>query len=244
MVLVVLCHGSDVSALWCAELLRARSGVRVEIVVIESLNFVPTSWRHELGFGEVRTEIGLAGGRRLATGEVAAVLNRMIQPPDAAISAAVPEDADYARSELVAFTASWLRALAPRIVNQPTPQGLCGRWRMPLQCRALALEARLPVAPLRLDSERPPPLNPGGTTTPTTVVLTVGGRALIDGMPTAIRDGVRRFATLAQTPILGLSFEGANPAHEGWRFVDATPYPDLTLAGEAGIEAIAAELFA
>jgi hypothetical protein len=47
---------------------------------------------------------------------------------------------------------------------------------------------------------------------------------------------------LSATRLLGLRFEGADSARAGWRFVDATPYPDLSLAGEAGVAAIEAAL--
>lgn len=242
--LVVLCHGSDASALWVHERLRARSRAQVELVLIESLSFARTSWRHEIGSRDARTEIRLPDGRRLASGDATAVLNRMLQPPAAVIAAAEPEDAEYARNELTAFAASWIRALAPRVVNQPTPQGLCGRWRAPLHWRVLALEAGLPVAPLEIDSEHPPANPYGRGDTPSTVVLTVGGEALVEGMPAAVRAGVRRFTTLAQTPILGVAFAGTDPAREGWRLLDATPYPELAGAGTAAIDALAGVLAA
>lgn len=242
--LVVLCHGSDASALWACERLRARSRAPVELVLVESLGFAATSWRHELGADGARTEIGHAGGR-LRSGEATAVLNRMLQPPLGALAAAAPEDASYARGELTAFAASWVRTLAPIVVNAPTPQGLCGRWRSPLQWRVLALQAGLAVAPLTLDSEHPP-ADPYGRDdgTPSTIVLTIGGEPLTSAMPAELRAATRRFAELARTPILGLAFAGDDPARGGWRLLDATPYPDLAGGGEAAIDALEAQLAA
>ena len=243
--LLVLCHGTDASALWACERLRARSREPVSLVLIESLGYAATTWRHEIVNGDARVEIGLADGGRLRSGDAAAVLNRMLQPPLAVVGAAVPEDADYARSELTAFAASWIRTLAARVVNQPTPQGLCGRWRSPLQWRVLALEVGLPVAPLVIDSEDPPQrpyVYDDGV--PSTTVLTIGGEPLVDAMPDTVRAAVRRFSTEAQTPILGLRFLGEDPAGGGWRLLDATPYPDLSAGGEAAIEALEAQLAA
>lgn len=236
--LLVLCHGSDASAHQVCERLRARSSEPVELVLIESLGYAGTTWRHELGEHDARIEIGLAGGGRLRTGDATAVLNRMLQPPLGLATGAVHGDADYARNELTSFAASWVRTLAPRVVNQPTPQGLCGRWRPALQWRVLALEVGLPIVPLTLDSEHPPDDPYGHDGTPSTIVLTIDGEPFADGMPDAVREAVGRFAGEAQTPILGLRFAGEDPAREGWRLLDATPYPDLAGAGEAALDAL------
>ena len=61
-------------------------------------------------------------------------------------------------------------------------------------------------------------------------------------MPEPIREAASRFAAKAETPILGLRFAGADPARGGWRLLDATPYPDLSSAGDAGITALAEQL--
>jgi hypothetical protein len=243
-VLVVLAHQADASAHWAAERLRARSRAAVELVLIESLGAAATWWRHELAADGVSTDIRLADGRRLQTGTVRSVLNRMLQPPLAQTAAAVQGDADYARNELTAFAASWLRTLAPLVVNEPTPQGLSGRWRAPLHWRLLGRQAGLPVVPFTFQSTDPP-ANPYGLDgKPSAMVLTIGGEPLHDAMPDAIRAAAGRLARLARTPVLGLRFAGIDPAAAGWRLLDATPYPDLSLAGEAGIAALAAQLAA
>jgi len=241
-VLVVLSHSADLSARWAFERLRARSRRTVELVLIESLGAAATGWRHELGSDDARTDIRLADGRRLQSGGVTCVLNRMLQPPLAPVASAVPGDADYARNELTAFAASWIRTLAPLVVNEPTPQGLSGRWRAPLHWRILALDAGLPVAPLTFDSADPPPLAYGLGAEPSMTVLTIGGEPLAGAMPAAVREAARRFARLAQTPVLGLRFAGADPSRTGWRLLDATPYPDLSSAGETGISALETQL--
>jgi hypothetical protein len=242
-VLVVLAHAADVSARWAEGRLRARSRDQVEFVPVEALG-AATTWRHELGADDPRTDITLADGRDVRTGRVTAVLNRMLQPPLAPVAAAVPGDASYVRSELTAFAASWLRALAPRVVNQPTPQGLCGAWRAPVQWRALALEAGLPVAPATFDSRNPPPIGIGFgfDTEPSTTLLAIGGEVFGGALPKTLRAAAHRFTILAETPILGLRFAGREPHRYGWRLLDATPYPDLSNGGDAAITALEALL--
>lgn len=245
--LLVLAHGADVSAAWAAERLRARHGREVELVLVEWLDTPQTTWRHELGADGPRVEIAVGGAWRLRTGDASAVLNRVLQPPARAAAGAVPGDAEYAEMELSAFAASWLLALAPVVVNAPTPQGFAGRWRPPLHWRVLAQRAGFSVAPLDLDSDDPPP-EPAGLAAPdgdpATVVLAIGGEPLGRRFPARVREATRRLAARADTPILGLRFEGANPARAGWRLLDATPYPDLSLAGDAGVEALDAVLAA
>lgn len=235
--IVVLSHAADQSAHWVAARLRARRQW-VEVVLVESLGVPGTAWHHTLGRGGRRAEVALTDGRVLRTGDVAAVLNRLLEPPVAVLDHAVEADAGYARSELTSFAASWLRALAPRVVNAPTPQGLCGAWRSPLQWRALALDVGLPSARLRCDSADPAAGSPAYGAEPGSVVLAVGGHPLVAGMPGPVRSAAHRLAERAATPLLGLRFA------PGWQLVDATPYPDLSLAGEAGVDAVAAVLAA
>ena len=241
---MVLAHMHDSSAHWVAERLRARSAGPVELVLVESLGAQDVRWRHELGADGVATDVRLLDGRRLTTGAVAAVLNRMLEPPLAMVAAAVDGDGDYARSELTAFAVSWVRGLAPVVVNQPTPQGLSGRWRAPLAWRALALRAGLAPAPGTFDSRDPKPAYGELDGEPSTTVLTIGGRMLMAGVPRGVRSAVRRLARSAATPILGLRFAGAEPEHEGWQLLDASPHPDLSSAGDAGIAALERQLAA
>jgi hypothetical protein len=237
---IILAHSTDASALWAFQRLRARPGVRVEFVAAEALDSPMTYWAHTVGGDGACADIRLATGQRLSSPTVTAVLNRLVWPPAGQVAAADPADAGYARTELTAFAASWLRSLAPVVVNQPTPQGLCGRWRPPLHWRVLGMRAGLPVVPLHLTSAEP--TDAGQDYAAGTTVLTIGGELLDSRAPQAIRRAARRLATAAETEILGLRFAGADPAAGGWRLLDATPQPDLSSAGDTGIEALRAVL--
>jgi hypothetical protein len=239
---LVLAHAADASARWAFERLAAWAPTRVALVTVEALEHPATRWVHRVDDAGAGVDVQLADGRRLRTGEIAAVLNRMTWPPLRALAGAAPGDAEYARAELTAFAVSWLASLAPVVVNPPTPQGLCGRWRPALEWRALGARAGLPVVPLRLDGALEAPTEPA--TGRSTALLAVDGELLAPGVPPAVRDAVRRFAALAQTPVLGLRFLGPEPGRHGWRLLDATPQPDLSAAGEAGVTALAARLAA
>jgi hypothetical protein len=236
---LVLCSAADRSALWVYERLRARGRAPVGLLLVEALGDAGVRWEHRVGASGATTAVTTADGRTLRSAGIGAVLNRVASPPLAVLGSADPDDREYARNELSAFAAGWLRALSANVVNAPHPHGLCGRWRRPLQWRALAAAAGMSCAPLRLastDGDAPDPL--GAT------VLAVDGRILADGVPAELQRACARLTALAQTRILGLRFDGADPGSGGWRFVDATPYPDLSFAGEYGVVAIEAALAA
>jgi hypothetical protein len=157
-------------------------------------------------------------------------------PPVGLVAAAAPTDSAYAQSELSAFAVSWVRALAPVVVNAPTPHGLCGRWRPPLHWRMLGAQAGLPIAPLHMTSEG----SKGGEDyqAPSTTILTIGGELFCSSAPPKVKEGARRLAALSETAILGLRFVGTDPARGQWRLLDATPQPDLSAGGDAGIAAL------
>lgn len=233
---IVLAHSTDDSALWAFQRLRARAQRPVELVLAEALDTPITSWAHEVGARGASVELDLGEGRRLRTSDACAVLNRLTWPPMRLLADAAPTDTAYAHSELTAFAVSWLRSLAPVVVNQPTPQGLCGRWRPPLHWRMLGRQAGLPIAPLRMSSADLHQDQNGAE--PSSTILMVGGELIISVAPDAIRQAARRLAALSATIILGLRFAGTDPARCGWRLLDATPQPDLTAAGDAGIAAL------
>jgi hypothetical protein len=232
---LVLAHGADASALWAYQRLRARSRGEVGIVFLEELDVATTGWAHDVGRHGARTRVRLCDGRRLETIGRGAVLNRLPRPPWALLAAGPPAEATYASSEVQAFAMSWIRSLAPVVVNAPTAQGLGGRWRPALHWRALSARAGLPVVPLHLASTGSAGGDGDG---PSTVVLTVGGELVGTSAPPVVRSAVRRLAALAETAILGLRFSGADPGAGGWRLLDATPQPDLRIAGESGVAAL------
>ena len=234
---LVLTHAADESGLWAYSRLRSRSRERTRVLLLEELDLAATTWTHGVGRQGIRTSVHLPDGRRVEAGASGAVLNRLPRAPWALLTAGPPGEAAYATSELHAFAMSWLRSLAPVVVNAPTAQGLCGRWRPALHWRALAVQAGLPVVPLHLSSTEPAAPDDDG---PSVVVLAVGGELVGASAPPPVRSAVRRLAALADTAILGLRFSGAEPAAGGWRLLDATPQPDLRTAGESGVAALEA----
>jgi hypothetical protein len=241
---LVLCSAADASALWVYERLRARRRAPVVLLFVEALAHGATRWEQRIAAGRATTAVSTGDGRQFRGDAVGAVLNRMTMPPLLVLDAADPGDREYARSELSAFAASWLRTLSANVVNAPDPHGLCGRWRSELEWRGLGARAGLTCEPLRLASEGPDRPQPWGVADAagTTTVLCVDGRLLHPGVPPALHQAGARLSGLARTRVLGLRFAGEDPGRAGWRFLDATPYPDLSSAGEDGVAALEAAL--
>jgi hypothetical protein len=219
----------------------------VGLLPAESLSDPAVRWEHRVSAaGAATLTITTADGLRVHGADVGAVLNRLASPPLGILAAAAAEDRDYARNELAAFAASWLRALSATIVNRPDPHGLCGRWRRPLEWRTLATTAGMPCAPLALDSRdgADPAEQFELDDRAATTVLAVDGRVLHPGVPAALHGACARLTALAATRVLGLRFDRAALSRGAWLLLGATPYPDLTLAGETGVAAIEAALAA
>jgi hypothetical protein len=232
--LLVLAHANDASARYAAAAIRRVTREDVQWLDVDSLAVPDVCWQERIGADGAPVQVKLSDGRQFRSGDADAVLNRVLAPPLLPITA-ISADARYAYSELTAFAASWIRNLGARVINEPSPQGLSGRWRSPLAWRVLAARAGLPIEALNLDSAHPGPVDDtlwsGGR-----MVLVVAGEPFDTEVPAAIRAAIGRFAVLAATPILGLRF--SDPYGGEWRFLDATPLPDLLLGGEAGIAAI------
>jgi hypothetical protein len=237
---VVLCWGHDEPALWAADRLLRRGRLRpLELVRLEHLSSPLVRWEHRFTDGSARVRIGLPDGREIDSREVRGVLNRVLGAPTAAAVVGHPEDRAYATSEAGAFAAAWLRALGPVVINAPRPNGLVGAFLHDVQWRSLGRRAGLDVAPYAADSAT---LNGHGGDEPSTRLVAIGGRVLAQGVPAEVQAGVAMLAGLAGLDVMEVRFAGAPGPGDRWLFLDASPYPDLRAAGEAGIEALEAAL--
>jgi hypothetical protein len=225
---LILASGYDSSAYLAGEYFRRRQH-RIEVLLTERLEGADVRWRHRVGTAGADVELALADGRHLRSGDFSAVLNRTMLPPLTVMARAAWEDSAYALSEQSAFALSWLHALAPVVVNPPTPRGLAGAWRSPLEWRCLAAVAGLEAAPLEADSDAPDgtPMFPDGPPN----ALVIGDRAFGAAANEPVRGAAVRLSKLASTPILGLWLTDD-------RLTMATPNPDLSIAGTEGMAAL------
>lgn len=235
---LVLCSVADPSALWVYERLRARGRATVSLVLVESLAAGDVRWDHRVDDGGATLVLSGADGARLDGRRIRAVLNRVLTAPLQAVALAELADRDYVTNELAAFAPSWLRALSATVINQPNPHGLTGRWRAPLEWRVLASRAGLPTAAMRIASDDGADPQSVGLDEPSSWVLAVDGRVLDAGAPPALHAAVARLSRRVDVRVLGLRFRGADAAAAGWRLMDASSSPDLSLAGESGVAAL------
>src|SRR5690242_141704 len=229
---LVLCSSNDYGAQWAFTGLKRMGLTPVELVTSEELAY-SRFWEHRVGVASASVRLMLPDGRIICSSGVSGVLNRLLSAPQELVNYARPLDRDYASQELSSFYLSWLSALPGKVINRPTPQGFCGRWRHTSEWALLAQQAGLPAPPFRQTTQHEPEqgyrsLAPQGATVESVVVL--GGDVFGAALPEDTLDSCRRFAALAGDPLLGIDLFHANDGR--WNFATATPYPELTRGGE------------
>jgi hypothetical protein len=235
---LVLASATDASALWAWQGLRARGLAPLELLTPEAL-VRSRIWAHRVGAGGDSVEIALADGRFIRSGDVRGALNRISWLPPDHLAGAVQGDRDYAAQELYAFFLSWLNTLPGNVVGRPTPMGLSGRWRQSSEWALLAATAGLPMRTFRQTSRDEdggvrPSLAPPGTAVRTVVV--VDGHA-VGTAPPGLLEGAGRLASIADADLLGVDFSVDDDG--AWAFAGASPSPDLSVGGEALLDALA-----
>jgi hypothetical protein len=232
-VALVVCSSADLSALWAYRGLRAQGFGSLELITGEMLA-LSTCWEHRLGASGMSTAFTLAEGRRIASGEISGVLNRLVAPPEALIAQSVPADREYIQQELTALYLSWLNALSVPVVNRPTPQGLAGRWRHTAEWAIVADEAGFSV-PVYRQTGHDGPERGYASLAPAAALLTqvivFDGDTFGATVPDAVRARCVRLAELSGTEMLGVDLFATPGDH--WTFACATPLPDLQIGRDA-----------
>jgi hypothetical protein len=233
---LVLCDAADVAGVWVYHGLLDRGLRPLELFTAQVL---ATALRIEHRIGNrTATEIETADGRRLLTAEVDGALNRLAWVPDQHLALAAEPDRRYATQELSALFLSWLHGLPGTVINRPSPGGLAGRWRHPCEWAILAARAGLTTIPYRRSSEEPPEeASVRHVQGETKEVFVISDRVTSShSLPESVEAGSRRLARLADTALLGLEF--ADVGVDSWRFIGASPTPDLRPGGDAVINAL------
>jgi hypothetical protein len=213
---LVLASTDDVAALWAYENLRRRDGGNWKIVSTETLSFA-IRWEHRVSQSGTSTGITLADGTMIESEALDGVLNRLMVAPSPPVRFGIESDQSYAAYEFSALQMSWLAGLN-RVINPPSPQGLAGAWRDPLEWKLLAARAGLTEAAVG--------------SAPGRQVIIIGLRVCGADVPDEVRAASLALARLSATPLLGVGFT------TDWAFVEATVYPDLRTGGVDVIDAL------
>jgi hypothetical protein len=237
---LVLCDANDASAILAFQALQARGIAPLELITADALSLADV-WEHRIEGDSSSTRVRLSDGRSFDDGLLRGVFNRLYTVPTWHWRAAAKVDQEYVQQELIAFFLSWLNALPCPVLNRPTPQGLCGRWRSESEWVCLAQRSGLPVAPYRASSSdridemrgEKRLLTPGAQTR---TIIVADGKVTGTSAPEDVKQSCVRFAQEAGTELLGLDF--ADGAAGPWTFVGANPMPDLRWGGPALIDAL------
>lgn len=241
---LVLCHAADVATFETYRALHARAPEGVACVSVEAL-CAGLAWDFRLGTDATASRVRLPDGRTLDADEIESVLNRVSVVAPVGIEHAEEEEATYAREEFHAFMLGWLAALR-NVVNKPTPQGLAGRHRTPLEWTWRAARAGLPVLPRLEATPGAAPVYPGAAaSTVRSWAYVVGDEVLVqqvfgEGDAGPLGDdqaaACRELARAVDVDLLGIGF---THAPGGPAFVTATPTPPLPAGDRDVVDALA-----
>jgi len=239
-IFLVLCHASDLPALWAWRGLREAGLGTVELITAELLSS-SLGWVHRIADGSASLEVKLADGRSLESRRVCGTLNRLHSIPLVTTHAA-PADGPYAAQEWAAFTVSWLHSFPGVMLNRPHPSGLAGRQQSRAEWILAATRAGLPAVPYSSGQAEAEAPGAPRSAVPRRRVLVVGHQVLGAPIPppVALVEPCLDLARQAGAGLLGLDFIVAGDG--AWFFRGATSTPELQTAGPAAISAIAQAL--
>jgi hypothetical protein len=221
----VLAHLEDQTAVRLTSALRARRTAE-SVTLISAEELALARWAHRLD----STYLLLASGLDLSPAPGDLLIQRIRHLPAPHFARAKKQDQEYAASELHALFLSWLQSLPAGVcLNPPSPRGLAGADRAPLEWLALARQAGLPTAMQSFGNQLAAP-----SVSPLTPLVVANGFICGDA-PSRHAAALRRFALLAHCPMLevhhGLTRQGL-PLKE-WQVFFANPVPECTTAQAA-----------
>lgn len=142
---LILAHQGDETAIRVYARLRSRHPPdQVKLVSSEELVYAP-HWSHRLGASPAATEITLADGTALTSGDLGVVFNRLRYVHMPHFELANQADRDFAVMEMYALWLSWLESLPCPVVNPASARGLGGQERSQVEWLSLASQAGLPA---------------------------------------------------------------------------------------------------
>jgi len=241
---LLLTESNDPCAAWLLAGLARRAPGGVEWVTADQLGQA-RRWEHRVGRSETLSRVELADGRWIDSRAVTATINRLLRLPVALPRRVRGLDQPYAAQEWGALIVSWLAAFAGPMLNPPSPLGLSGAFRHPIEWEALAAQAGFLVPETCHSSEADPRQlgrTSGSRLSKSIPVLVSGLRVQAPGGQALGEDTVRAarlLAALAGAPLLGLQLA---PVRDRWQFVSATSWPDLRVGGESLLAALARTL--
>jgi hypothetical protein len=233
---LVLCEDHDLAARWAHVGLCSRGLAPVELITASTLA-ASQRWVHRVNSTASDVEIELPNGRTLVSRRVRGYLNRLTIGWNPSIALAHQPDRDYAMGEWYSLLVSSLHCFGGARADPPSGQGLAGRWRHPSEWTVLAARAGLATAPCRVPADEP---ERRPETAPRRTLIVVGDDVVGAHGDLSLTAAARRLAELSGTRILGVDV--APEPGTGWRFLGATPQPDLRLGGTALLDALAAYL--
>ena len=232
---LILQHEHDEAAKWAAREL-ADQGCGPVLRLTDAELGSARRWEHRLEGTHTSIRCELADGRYFDGSKVDAVLNRLLFVSPVVTGNLRSVDRPYAMQEWNAFFLSWLSCLTCPVLNPPSPLGLSGAFRHPLEWRSLAFQAGFDApGPAFVSRNNGAQHSKAGLDS--LQVLLVGTNVIsLQPLPPEVKKASIRLGALARTPLLGLRLR--TTPNGAWEFLECSTTPDLRTGGENFIRAL------
>ncbi|MCH7499591.1 MAG: hypothetical protein IH886_06220 [Nitrospinae bacterium] len=228
---LVLCNPEDEAALWAARGLLDR-GLHVEVVSPAMLLSAPR-WTLLHNDSGTRWEIHLNDSRKLCSNKISGAINRVTHVSGNRINRMAERDRNYAVQEWNAIFLAFLADIHGLVVNPPSPRWLAGYVAHEAEWHWLASQSGIPVSKYTWKPDKTKTNDP---TAQIKKVLVIGDSIFGPDISGVCQESCCRLARMVNCTLLEVHFVNSDSAE--W-FFGATPFANLFLGGEAGIDHLA-----
>lgn len=243
---LIVCEPDDLSAFWAYRQWVEMGMDTSQLEIVTTIDIAGCkSLSYELKTKGTKFRLELKDGRVLKSGQIRGVLNRALIAPLFREQFFETEDRIYGRQEMHSLFVSLLYSLGDNVINPPSPQGLCGIFRQPLEWNWYAAEAGLPCCEMSIKtSAKKGPIvkdnmNDNGNALSRQYIF-LKDRPKSNDFPSYIRKGCEKLCEKSDLRMLGIDFRKTELSD--WTFFSATPRPDLQVGGEHFLKELAAVL--
>lgn len=238
---LILAEANDTTGIWAYLGLERRGLSPIEYILPKEL-LIGSAYTHRLSEEGDATTIELDDGRKLESGRIRGVLNRLNDLPQGNHHLDAKDQA-YVNQENHALLMSWLFALSCPVLSPPSAVLLSGEEYGEFEWVMLALEAGFPVPNLRAGTQTGARLTvpaPSGEESDDhrEIIIVVGDQVIAgNDIPASLIESCRNLSDLSRVPLLGVDL--ALSSSGDWRFLGASSTPELRLGGDRVLNALA-----
>jgi hypothetical protein len=212
---LIICHPTDVSAIWLHTQWK-NMGVESCLVSVEEL-LMPKTWVQNISDKHCSFEITTHSGKTIKSTEIDFVVNRTQMVNALLWQKAAPQEKDYVQNEMQALLLGWLYSVqqSTKLFNPPQGYSLCGpqysiaEWQWQAQKMGFTISE-----------------NKNNTNN----YLVIGEKVIGNNINQFIAKQCIALSKQVQSPILEITMDEKN------HFIQANSFPELKTYGKSAIQ--------